>query len=139
MVHLCVVPTIKQMDGAWSGGGEADTQLASKLGMSAGHKCAYLPDFPYADYAHSLGLGGIRVEEPEAVAAAWEEALSADRPVVLDMVTNPNVPPLPPHVTVSQMRNYFAALLRHDADAGAIVKASAKEWWAGVSPETADH
>lgn len=98
-----------------------------------------VPDFPYAGYAHSLGLGGIRVEEPEAVAAAWEEALSADRPVVLHMVTDPNVPPLPPHVTVAQMRNYFAALLRHDADAGAIVKASAKEWWAGVSPETAGH
>lgn len=53
------------------------------------------PDFPYADYAHPLGLGGIRVETPEAVAAAWEQAPSADRQVILDMVTDPNVPPPP--------------------------------------------
>jgi pyruvate dehydrogenase (quinone) len=96
-----------------------------------------VPDFPYENYAHSLGLGGIRVETPEAIATAWDATLSADRPVVPDMVTDANVPPLPPYLTVSQMRNYFAAPLRHDLDA--IVKASAKEWWAGVSPETTDH
>src|ERR1700689_20215 len=96
-----------------------------------------VPDFPYAEYARSLGLAGTRVDDPEAVGPAWDEALAADRPVVLDMVTDPNA--LPPHVTLPQRRNYLAALLWRDADAAAIVKATAREWWAGTFPERAEH
>src|SRR5437763_5133868 len=40
-----------------------------------------LPDFPYAQYGEMLGLEGIRVDSADRVAAAWDEALSADRPV----------------------------------------------------------
>src|SRR5439155_13119753 len=57
-----------------------------------------LPDFPYASYAESIGLRGVRVENPEDVGHAWDEALRADRPVVLEARVDPNVPPLPPHI-----------------------------------------
>src|SRR5689334_8971022 len=57
-----------------------------------------LPDFPYARYAELLGAKGIRVESPEDVGPAWDEALAADRPVIIEAITDPDVPPLPPHI-----------------------------------------
>ena len=69
-----------------------------------------IPDFPYARYAELLGFVGIRVDAPEQVAPAWERALAADRPVVLEAVTDPEVPPLPPHIEFEQARNLAAAL-----------------------------
>jgi pyruvate dehydrogenase (quinone) len=69
-----------------------------------------LPEFPYAGYARLIGLEGIRVDDPELIGDAWDEALSADRPCVLEAVTDPEVPPLPPHITVEQARNFTEAL-----------------------------
>ena len=70
-----------------------------------------LPDFPYARYAELLGLKGIRVDRPEDVAAAWEEALSSDRPVVLEAVTDPDVPPMPlSHVRPEQEQSLNSVL-----------------------------
>jgi pyruvate dehydrogenase (quinone) len=86
-----------------------------------------LPDFPYARYAELIGLLGIRVEAPGAIAAAWEHALHADRPVVLEALTDPNVPPLPPHVKFEQAKHYMMSLLKGDPDGGGIIKQSAKE------------
>jgi pyruvate dehydrogenase (quinone) len=94
-----------------------------------------VPDFPYAEYARLLGLGGIRVDRPEAIGAAWDRALAADRPTVLEMVTDPNVPPLPPHITFEQAKAYLSALIKRDPDSLRMVTASAKEWWDGVSPK----
>jgi pyruvate dehydrogenase (quinone) len=93
-----------------------------------------VPDFPYAAYAEMLGLGGIRVDRPEAIAPAWERALSADRPTVLDVITDPDVPPMPPHVSAKQVKAYMSALLKGDVDALGIVKASMKETWASLVP-----
>ncbi|KQT10475.1 thiamine pyrophosphate-requiring protein [Ramlibacter sp. Leaf400] len=92
-----------------------------------------LPPFPYADYARMLGLRGIRIDRPEQVGLAWEEALSSDRPVLLDMVTDPNVMPIPPHVTTKQARSYLSALWKGDPEAVATLKATAREWWASVT------
>ena len=75
-----------------------------------------------------------RVERPEAVGSAWNEALNADRPVLLDIVTDPAVPPLPPHVSAKQARAYFSALLKGDSEALAIVRATAQEWWDSMFP-----
>jgi pyruvate dehydrogenase (quinone) len=91
-----------------------------------------LPRFPYAEYARTLGLAGVRVTKPEAVAMALEEALQADRPVMLEMVTDANVPPLPPHITGKQARGYLKALGQGDPEGAKTVIASAKEWWDGV-------
>lgn len=93
-----------------------------------------MPDFPYVAYAELLGLKGIRVDTPEGVAAGWEAALASDRPCLLEMVTDPNVPPLPPDVSPKQAKAYFAALIKGDPDALAIVKASIKETWEGWFP-----
>ncbi|SFU83385.1 thiamine pyrophosphate-requiring protein [Pseudoduganella namucuonensis] len=88
-----------------------------------------LPDFPYAAYGELLGLKGIRVSRPEDVGPAWDAALAADRPCVLEMVTDPNVPPLPPDVSLKQAGAYVSALLKGDPDSIAIVKATIKETW----------
>jgi pyruvate dehydrogenase (quinone) len=86
-----------------------------------------LPDFPYARYAELLGLHGIRVDQPQQVGPAWDEALSADRPVVLEAVTDPEVPPLPPHITIEQAKALTSALISGDPNAGQIVRQSFKQ------------
>jgi len=92
-----------------------------------------LPSFPYAQYGRMLGLGGIRVDRPADIGKAWDEALHADRPTVLEMVTDPTVPPAPPHITARQFRHYASALLHGDPQALQVVKASAREWWEGLA------
>jgi pyruvate dehydrogenase (quinone) len=86
-----------------------------------------LPDFPYARYAELLGLRGIRVDTPERVGPAWDEALAADRPVVYEAVTDPDVPPLPPHITIEQAKALSSALFKGDPDARKIVTQSFKQ------------
>jgi pyruvate dehydrogenase (quinone) len=81
-----------------------------------------LPDFEYARYADLVGLKGIRVDNPEALAGAWEEALSATRPVVLEVIVDPDVPPLPPHITLKQMQSFGMSLLKGEQGEGGLVK-----------------
>jgi pyruvate dehydrogenase (quinone) len=83
-----------------------------------------LPDFPYARYAELVGLKGIRVETPDQVGPAWDEALNADRPVVYEAMTDPEVPPLPPHITIEQAKALSSALLAGDPNASRIVRQS---------------
>jgi pyruvate dehydrogenase (quinone) len=85
-----------------------------------------LPDFPYARYAELLGFLGIRVDKPDEVGAAWDEALSADRPVLYEAITDPEVPPLPPHITLEEARNFMSAT-PGDPDRGAMVKQSFRQ------------
>lgn len=75
-----------------------------------------LPDVDYAGFATSLGLQGIAVNKPDDVGPAWERALAADRPTLLDVRTDPNVPPIPPHATTSQMISAAKAMLAGDED-----------------------
>lgn len=93
-----------------------------------------LPPFRYAEYAGLLGLRGIRVDDPEKIAFAWDEALMSRVPTVLEMVTDPNVPPLPPHVSAKQAAHYLRAMLRGDADATGVITATIKEVWDGLFP-----
>ncbi|GAA2656323.1 hypothetical protein GCM10010400_11640 [Streptomyces aculeolatus] len=85
-----------------------------------------LPDVGYADFARSLGLGGVRVEKPEQVQDAWETALSADRPYVLDFRTDPAVPPIPPHASLDQIEAAAASVLKGDSDRAAMVRQGVK-------------
>ncbi|WP_069886697.1 thiamine pyrophosphate-requiring protein [Streptomyces luteocolor] len=85
-----------------------------------------LPDVPYAEFARSIGLTGIRVERPEDVEAAWRAGLDAEGPVVLDFRTDPAVPPIPPHATWEQMEATAASVLKGDADRASVVKQGLK-------------
>jgi pyruvate dehydrogenase (quinone) len=89
-----------------------------------------LPDFPYASYAKLIGLHGIRIDRPDDLAAAWDFAFAADRPVVVEAVTDPNVPPLPPHITLEQARAYASAIMRGDSDSADIIRATVKQLFA---------
>jgi len=89
-----------------------------------------LPDFPYATYATSLGLGGFRLEDPRNITTALDSALASERPYVLEVICDPEVPPLPPHVSLKQARNYLAAIAKGDPDAARMLRASIKEIFA---------
>ena len=93
-----------------------------------------IPDFPYARYADDIGLLGIRVDGPDQIGAAWDRALSADRPVVLEAVTDPDVPPLPPHITLEQARHFASSIWAGDADALGFVKQTVKDAAASFLP-----
>jgi pyruvate dehydrogenase (quinone) len=86
-----------------------------------------IPDFPAARFAELVGLRGIKVERPEDVAGAWDAALAADRPVVIEAVVDPNVPPLPPHVGAEQAKNLAEALIKGDPDRGDVLEKSLRE------------
>jgi pyruvate dehydrogenase (quinone) len=81
-----------------------------------------LPDFPYARFAELVGLKGIRVDSPDRVADAWDEALATDGPVVYEAVTDPEVPPLPPHIRFEQAKKMAKALAKGDPASGDIVR-----------------
>jgi pyruvate dehydrogenase (quinone) len=83
-----------------------------------------LPDFPYARFAELVGLKGIRVDAPDRVADAWDEALATDGPVVYEAVTDPEVPPLPPHIRFDQAKKMAKALAKGDPASGDIVRNS---------------
>jgi pyruvate dehydrogenase (quinone) len=91
-----------------------------------------LPDFPYARYAELIGFKGIRVDSPDAVGPAWDEALAAGRPVLIEAVTDPNVPPLPPHITLDDARALASALRKGDSDRGAVVRESVRQKLADI-------
>jgi pyruvate dehydrogenase (quinone) len=91
-----------------------------------------LPAVDYARFAELIGLRGIRVEDPAAVGAAWDDALASDKPTVLDVVTDPEVPPLPPHITLEQAKAFAAALFGGDPAAGRMVAQSLRQKVAGA-------
>jgi pyruvate dehydrogenase (quinone) len=85
-----------------------------------------LPDVSYEGFARSLGLHGIAVDEPGQVGPAWDQALAADRPTVLDLRTDPDVPPIPPHATFEQAKDAATALLKGDPDRWGVLKEGLK-------------
>ncbi|HUJ58567.1 MAG TPA: thiamine pyrophosphate-requiring protein [Kofleriaceae bacterium] len=92
-----------------------------------------LPRFPYARYAQILGLGGLEVERPEQIAPALDQALAAELPVVVECHVDPEVPPLPPHVTFKQARNFLSSIAHGDAHRWRMVAQSARQVWAGMT------
>jgi pyruvate dehydrogenase (quinone) len=84
-----------------------------------------LPDFHFARYAEVLGIKGIRVDSPQDVGPAWDEALAHNGPVLYEAITDPEVPPLPPHIRFEQAQK-LAKALPGDPNAGRIIKQSFK-------------
>jgi pyruvate dehydrogenase (quinone) len=93
-----------------------------------------LPDVPYAGWAQMLGLNGIRTEDPEEVGSCWERALASDRPTVLEVVTDPEVPPLPPHITLEQAKSFASAVLKGDPARKKIIRQSLRQKLPGAIP-----
>lgn len=86
-----------------------------------------VPDFPYASYAEMLGLKGLRLDDPTRIGTTWDEALAADRPVVINAYTDPEVPPLPPHITFKQAKEYASAVLHGDPNWRDMIRQSFKQ------------
>jgi pyruvate dehydrogenase (quinone) len=85
-----------------------------------------LPDIPYATYAQMLGLNGVRIERPEEIGAAWDAAFASDRPFVIDAVTDPNVPTIPPDPS-EEVKESIAKALREEPDAASVVRQVERE------------
>jgi pyruvate dehydrogenase (quinone) len=85
-----------------------------------------LPEMSYADFARSIGLHAITVDDPEQIGDAWDRALAADRPTVLDVHCDPNVPPIPPHATFEQMKDAAQAMLKGDENRWGVLKEGLK-------------
>jgi pyruvate dehydrogenase (quinone) len=85
-----------------------------------------IPEFDYAGYARHVGLHGIRMEKPEDIGPGWDEALSSDRPVVIDAIVDPTVPPLPPHIRMDQAKAFASAIFKGDSESWDVIKQSIK-------------
>src|SRR3954470_12254340 len=86
-----------------------------------------IPDVRYADFAKLIGLDGVRIETPDEIEGAWDAAFSADSPFVIDAVVDPNVPPLPPHITVAEAKSLLSALKSGDPNARHVISESFKQ------------
>jgi pyruvate dehydrogenase (quinone) len=93
-----------------------------------------LPNVPYDKFAQLIGLEGIYIDRPEEVAPAWEAALRAERPVLLEFKTDPEVPPLPPHITLAQAKHFTSALLKVDPSETSIIANTARQVFANLLP-----
>lgn len=93
-----------------------------------------IPDVPYHRFAQLIGLEGIFVDRPEALGPAWEQALAARRPVVLEVKTDPEVPPLPPHITFEQAVHFSEALLKVDPHEKRVIAGAARQTLAALLP-----
>jgi pyruvate dehydrogenase (quinone) len=86
-----------------------------------------LPEFHYARYAEMMGLKGVTMREPGDIVSGWREALASDRPVVVEAITDPEVPPLPPHIRFEQAQGYLSSIYHGDPKRVAMVRQSMKQ------------
>jgi pyruvate dehydrogenase (quinone) len=93
-----------------------------------------IPDFPYHRFADLLGFRGIYVDHPDGLAPAWNMALAEDRPVVLEVKTDPEVPPLPPHITLQEAKKLTSVLLAGDPHETGVIKGAAKQVLGALLP-----
>ncbi|QBI18400.1 thiamine pyrophosphate-requiring protein [Egibacter rhizosphaerae] len=97
-------------------------EMRAMEGVPKFEETQVLPDMNYAEYARLVGLDGIRIDRPDDVADAWRRALGADRPVVIDAVVDPEIPPLPPHVELDDAKAMMRAVLKQDPNAADMIK-----------------
>ena len=93
-----------------------------------------IPNFPYHRFGELLGFRGIYVDDPDYIGRAWDEALAADRPVVLEIKTDPEVPPLPPHINFKQLKNFMTTLAKGDQREGNIILDTARQVLSSILP-----
>ncbi|VXB14584.1 Acetolactate synthase [Burkholderia sp. 8Y] len=93
-----------------------------------------IPSVPYHRFAELIGLRGLYVDDAERMAAVWDEALASDRPVVIEVKADPNVPPLPPHITLHQAKAFATTLFEGDPNERSIIVDTAKQVLGAVLP-----
>ncbi len=91
-----------------------------------------LPDFAYADYAELVGLRGIKVDRPEHLAAAWDAAFALPKPVLVETIVDPDVPPLPPHVSLKQMQSFGMSMLKGEPGESHVIREAIDHLFPGV-------
>ncbi len=93
-----------------------------------------IPDVPYHKFGELIGFKGIFVDDPDRLGEAWDEALRSDKPVVLEVKTDPEVPPLPPHITFKQAKNFMSALVKGDEHEGRMIAGAARQLLGAILP-----
>ncbi|MCA1468319.1 thiamine pyrophosphate-requiring protein [Bradyrhizobium sp. IC3195] len=93
-----------------------------------------IPDVSYSRFAELVGLRGIFVDSPQLLGSAWEQALTSEMPVVLEVKTDPEVPPLPPHITLQQAKNFSLALMKGDPNESGMIKGAARQVLESILP-----
>jgi pyruvate dehydrogenase (quinone) len=94
-----------------------------------------IPNVSYSRFAEMIGLRGIYVDSPDLIGSAWEQALASDMPVVLEVKTDPEVPPLPPHITLQQAKNFSIALAKGDPDEVGVIRGAARQVLETILPK----
>ncbi|HEX4377554.1 MAG TPA: thiamine pyrophosphate-requiring protein [Steroidobacteraceae bacterium] len=94
-----------------------------------------IPDVPYHRFAELIGLKGILVKDPEGLAPAWDAALLARQPVVLEVHTDAQVPPLPPHITLQQAKHFMSTLAKGDPNEKGVIAGTAKQLLSAILPK----
>jgi len=93
-----------------------------------------IPSVPYHRFAEMIGLRGIYVDDPERMGSVWDEALSANRPVVIEVKADPEIPPLPPHITLAQAKAFASTLMKGDPEQGNMLRDTARQVLSAVMP-----
>lgn len=93
-----------------------------------------IPDVPYHKFAELIGMKGIFCDDLDHVGAAWEEALAADLPVVLEFKTDPDVPPLPSHITLAEAKKFATTIIKGDSREGSMIAGAVRQVLSGVLP-----
>jgi pyruvate dehydrogenase (quinone) len=93
-----------------------------------------IPDLPYHRFAEMIGMTGLFVDQPDGLGPAWDQALSAERPVLIEVKTDPDVPPLPSHITFQQAVNFSKALAQGDPDEAGVIRQTARQVMSRILP-----
>ena len=93
-----------------------------------------IPDVAYHRFAEMIGMQGIYIDQDDNVGAGWDEALASDRPVLLEIKTDPEVPPLPPHITFEQMQKLTSALMKGDPHETGMLLGAARQIMNAIIP-----
>jgi len=93
-----------------------------------------IPSVPYHEFAEMIGLKGFYVDDAERMAAVWDQAFASDRPVVIEVKADPNVPPLPPHITLQQAKAFATTLMKGDPQQGNVIVDTARQVLGAVLP-----
>lgn len=74
----------------------------------------------FVKVAEACGLKGVRIDNPKRCRAQLKDALAMDGPVIVECITDPNEPPMPPKATKAEMKHLAEALVRGERDRARI-------------------